>query len=155
MWLFLKKTIAQNCCEALPAVHSSEKYLYLKKIWIINHNIDLRVWFFNSQTVSPLRGQWELWGFAAWRSEHLDNSPWPPPMSSQEFCMYSLNMYLLNKVDASRLGAVEVCVYVTNQAPPCDLDVPPPTLREKSDTRHQSKNMQLGARTPPFSCYYH
>ncbi len=46
-------------------------------------------------------------------------------------------MYLLNKVDASRLGAAEVCVYVTNQAPPCDLEAPPP--REKSDTRHQIK----------------
>lgn len=88
------------------------------------------------------------------RSEHLDNSPWPPPMSSHKSFIH---MYLLNKVDASRLGAVEVCVYVTDQAPPCDLDAPP-SLREKSDTRHQSKNMQLGAWTPTLShlpYYYH
>ena len=45
-------------------------------------------------------------------------------MSPHEF------IFLLN--DASGLGAVEVCVYVTDQAPSCDLDVPaPPTLREK------------------------
>lgn len=27
----------------------------------------------------------ECWSDATSRSEHLDNSPWPPPMSSQEF----------------------------------------------------------------------
>lgn len=60
-----------------------------------------------------------------------------------------IRMYLLNKVDASRLGAVKVCVYVTDRAPPCDLDVSHP-LGEKSDTRHPSKNMQLGSCTPPL-----
>lgn len=59
------------------------------------------------------------------------------------------HMYLLNKVDASRLGAVEVCVYVTDQAPPCDSWMCPHPQRK--DTRHQSKNMQLGAWTPPLS----
>lgn len=59
-------------------------------------------------------------------------------------------MYLLNKVDASGLGATEVWVYVTDQAPPCDLDVPPP-LEERVTQDTREKNMQLGAQTPPFS----
>ena len=61
-----------------------------------------------------------------------------------------IHMDLLNKVDASRLGAVEVCVYVTDRAPPCDLDAPPPPpLEERVTQDTRAKNMQLGARTPP------
>lgn len=53
-------------------------------------------------------------------------------------------VYLLNKVDVSRLGAVEVCVYVTDQALPCDLDVPPPSeKRVTQDTRATTCNLLL------------
>lgn len=62
------------------------------------------------------------------------------------------HMYLLNKVDASRLGAVEVCVYVTDQAPPCDLDVPPPSEeRVTQDTGAKTCNLVLGRLLSPIS----
>lgn len=44
---------------------------------------------FDSQLVSPLRGQRKLRGFAAQPSvevvQQRENSPWQPPMSSQDF----------------------------------------------------------------------
>lgn len=43
--------------------------------------------FFFKRTLGALRvcNMAECCSDATWRSEHLDNSPWPPPMSSQEF----------------------------------------------------------------------
>lgn len=51
------------------------------------------------------------------RSEHLADSPWPPPMSSQEF---SPRVFTEQSWCKRTGGAVEVRVYVTDQAPPCD-----------------------------------
>lgn len=116
-----------------------------------------------SQTVSPLRGQWRLWGFAAWPSaavmQHRGVNI-STTLLGRHQCHHKsfIRMYLLNKVDASRLGAVEVCVYVTDQAPPCDLDAPPlsPPPSEKrvtEDTRAKTCNLVLGLL--PLSHYYH
>lgn len=53
------------------------------------------------------------------RSEHRDDSPWPPPMSLQEFSPRVFTEQSWCKRTGGG-GAVEVCVYVTDQAPPCD-----------------------------------
>lgn len=68
-----------------------------------------------------------------------------------------MSLYLLNKVDASGLGAVEVSVYVTNQAPSCDLDVPPPHPQRKvtQDTRAKAGNLVLGLLLSPHFSHYH
>lgn len=66
------------------------------------------------------------------------------------------HMYLLNKVDTSRLGAVEVCVYVTDQAPPCDSDVSPPSeKRVTQDTRTKTYNLVLGLLVSLYLSYYY
>lgn len=62
-------------------------------------------------------------------------------------------MHLLNKVNASRLGAAKVCVYVTDHAPPCDLDVspspPPSEKRVTQDARVKTCNLALGLLLSP------
>lgn len=73
-----------------------------------------------------------------------------------------IHIYLQNKFDVSRLGAVKVHVYVTNQALVCDLDAPPlssspstPHRKEWHKTPKQKKkkkrNIQFSAWTPPLS----
>lgn len=48
-----------------------------------------------------------------------------------------IHMYLQNKFDVSRLGAVEVHVYVTNQALACDLEAPSFTLLSSNPHRKE------------------
>lgn len=67
-----------------------------------------------------------------------------------------MSLYLLNKVDASGLGAVEVSVYVTDQAPSCDLDMPPaPQRKVTQDTRAKTCNLVLGLLLSPHFSHYH
>lgn len=62
-----------------------------------------------------------------------------------------IRMHLLNKVDASRLGALEVCVYVTDQAPPRESPLPTQKKRLTQDTRTKTCNLVLELLLSPTS----
>lgn len=108
------------------------------------------------------RGQWELgvrWGGCCSvagcrrdttrRSEHLDDSPWLPPMSSQEFSPRVFTEQSWCKRTGGGCGGLRLCNRSSSTM--WLSDAPPPSeKRVTQDTRTKTCNSVLGLLLSPY-----